>query len=177
MVGTVYWITGLSGAGKTTIGREVYKRIKSKKDNVVFLDGDALRGAISSDLGYELEDRHESAIRNTRLCKLLADQGIDVVCCTICMFEDIRKWSRENNERYVEVYLKVPMHILRQRNQKNLYEDSKDSLVGLGIGMEEPENPDIVIENDGKTTPTEITKMILTKSGFYDEDDSVHAKS
>lgn len=161
MAGTVFWITGLSGAGKTTVGKKVYERLKSKKDNVVLLDGDELRKTIAADLGYTNEDRHESARRNTRLCKLLGDQGIDVVCCTICMFEDIRRWSRENNERYIEIYLKVPMDVLKGRNQKNLYVDSQDELVGLGVDMEEPSHPDLTIINDGKRSPDNIAEEIL----------------
>lgn len=166
MAGTIFWITGLSGAGKTTVGKIVYDKIKSKKDNVVLLDGDVLRNTIAADLGYTQEDRHESARRNTRLCKLLADQNIDVVCCTICMFEDIRRWSRENNENYVEVYLKVSMDVLKKRNQKNLYVDSQNELVGLGVCMEEPEHPDMVIVNDGYSTPDEIASLILKKGGY-----------
>lgn len=164
MTGTVFWITGLSGAGKTTIGKMVYEKIKSRKDNVVLLDGDALRNAIAADLGYTNKDRHESARRNTRLCKLLGDQGIDVICCTICMFEDIRRWSRENNEKYVEVYLKVPMEVLKGRNQKNLYVEAKDEVVGLGVGMEEPEHPDIIAINDGSRTPEDIADEIVKKA-------------
>ncbi len=166
MAGTVFWITGLSGAGKTTVGKIVYNRLKTIKDNVVFLDGDALRNTIAEDLGYTQEDRHESARRNTRLCKLLADQDIDVICCTICMFEDIRRWSREHNEKYVEAYLKVPMDVLKDRNQKALYSEAQDEVVGLGVGMEEPEHPDIVVVNDGSDTPDDIARMIIEKAGY-----------
>ncbi len=162
--GTVYWITGLSGAGKSTVGKAVYEKIRAVKDNVVFLDGDALRNAIAADLKYTEEDRHESARRNVGLCRLLGDQGIDVICCTICMFEDIRRWSRENNEKYLEVYLKVPMDVLKKRNQKNLYSDSEDEVVGLGVGMEEPENSDMVIVNDGSMEPEKIADKILMKA-------------
>lgn len=164
MAGTVFWITGLSGAGKTTVGKALYEKIKDQKDNVVLLDGDALRNTIAADLGYTKAERHESAERNVRLCKLLGDQGIDVVCCTICMFEDIRQWSRENNEKYVEVYLKVPMEVLKGRNQKNLYVEAQDNLVGLGIGMEEPEHPDLVITNNGDQSPEIIADQILGKA-------------
>lgn len=169
MAGTVYWITGLSGAGKTTVGKIVYEKIKRRKDNVVLLDGDALRNAIAGDLGYTYDDRHESARRNTRLCKLLGDQGIDVICCTICMFEDIRRWSRESNEKYVEVYLKVPMEVLKGRNQKNLYVESQNEVVGLGVGMEEPGHPDIVVVNDGTRTPEDIADEILRKAGELEQ--------
>ena len=89
---------------------------------------------------------------------------MDVVCCTICMFEDIRQWSRTHNEKYFEVYLKVPMDVLRKRNQKNLYADAADELVGIGVGMEEPKHPDLVIINDGSQQPEEIAEEILRKA-------------
>ena len=164
MAGTVYWLTGLSGAGKSTVGKILYEKLKQKKENVVLLDGDALRQAIARDLGYTQADRHESARRNTGLCKLLADQGLDVICCTICMFEDIRQWSRANNENYFEVYLKVPLEVLKKRNQKNLYTESAAELVGLGVGMEEPRHPDLVVINDGSKSPEKIAEEIMRKA-------------
>src|SRR5580658_2984713 len=81
--GRVFWITGLSGAGKTTLGRELWRRLRAAGRPVVFLDGDALRSAIAEDLGHDARDRRRSAMRNARLCRLLADQGSDVVCATI----------------------------------------------------------------------------------------------
>ena len=88
--GTVYWITGLSGAGKTTIGIELLK-ILNTKDNVIFLDGDELREIYGDDIGYSLDDRRKMAMRNSRLCKMLSNQGFDVICCTISMFHSIRE--------------------------------------------------------------------------------------
>ena len=93
-MGCVYWLTGLSGAGKTTIGRILYKRLCEKRDGVVFLDGDDLRAVFGNDLGYTAQDRKKSAMRNARLCGLLAGQGLVVVCCTISMFHDVRAYNR-----------------------------------------------------------------------------------
>ena len=64
MKGSVFWITGLSGAGKTTIGRVLYQHLRRKNASVVFLDGDLLREVFGNDLGYSVEDRHKSAMRN-----------------------------------------------------------------------------------------------------------------
>ena len=105
----VFWLTGLSGAGKTTIGKLLYQKLKAQKDNVVFLDGDQLRQVFGDDLGYTPDQRLKSAMRNARLCKLLADQGIDVVCCTISMFDRVRDWNRANIPGYVEVYVKASL--------------------------------------------------------------------
>ena len=146
----VYWLTGLSGAGKTTIGKALYKFIKERRDNVVMLDGDSMRAAFCDDLGYNLEDRHQCAVRYAKICRLLAEQEIIVICCTISMFTDIRTWNREHIEGYKEIYIKVPMNILEKRNQKGLYSGVKSGrlaeVAGADLQVELPETPDIVID-------------------------------
>ena len=87
-MGTLYWITGFSGAGKTTIGQELYKLIKQDNPACAFLDGDKMREVFGNDLGYCKEDRFKSAMRFARLSEFLTSQGIDVVCCTVSMFDD-----------------------------------------------------------------------------------------
>ena len=95
--GTVYFFTGLSGAGKTTVGGLFYQRLKNTKPNAVYLDGDEIRIAFGEDVGYTQEERLRWAGRIFRVCKLLSDQGIDVVCCSIAMFDSVRRWNRENS--------------------------------------------------------------------------------
>ena len=162
--GVVFWLTGLSGAGKTTVGKLLYERLKKEKSNVIFLDGDTLREVFGNDLGYSLEERRKSAMRNARLCKMLSDQGQIVICCTISMFDAVRNWNREHIDNYKEIYLQVPMPVLKARNQKGLYtDDSPSDVVGFGVNMEEPKNPDILIVNDGTFPPEYIAKEIIKK--------------
>ena len=159
-MGRVFWITGLSGAGKTTIGYLLYTKLKLRKNPIVFLDGDELRKIFGNDLGYSKEDRLKSAIRNSRLCKLLSDQGIDVICCTISMFDVIREWNRENIKNYFEIYLDVSVETLKDR--KNIYRENNNDIVGINVLAEMPKNPDIVLDNNGDFSPIEQVKKILS---------------
>lgn len=167
MDGNLYWITGLSGAGKTTIGRLLYDRLKEKFSNVVFLDGDAMRQAFGNDLGYSREERLQCAMRYAGLCRLLTEQGIHVVCCTISMFNKVREWNRSNINNYIEIYIEVPLAVLEERNQKNLYQGLKagmsKNVVGLDLELELPESPDIVLVNDGSCGPEEMAVRLLEK--------------
>jgi len=159
--GTVYWITGFAGAGKTTIGEALYERIKPRNHSTVLLDGDAMREAFGNDLGYSEEDRFKCAMRYSRICKLLSDQGIDVICCTISMFNEVRKWNRENIDKYVEVYVKVDHDVLIDRNQKQLYSSETKNVSGVDLKLQTPENPDIILENNGVKSISELVDIIL----------------
>lgn len=157
----VFWITGLSGAGKTTIGKKLYEVIKKNDNATVLLDGDELRNVFGSDLGYSKEDRLISATRNSRLCYMLVKQNITVICCTISMFDEIRKWNRENIENYYEIFLDVSLDILKERNQKNLYSNNQKNVAGITFDVEFPKNPDITIKNDGQKKLDDIIELIM----------------
>lgn len=157
--GTVYFFTGLSGAGKTTIGGLFYQRLKATKPNVVLLDGDEIRVAFGEDVGYTQSERLRWAGRIFRVCKLLSDQGVDVVVCSIAMHESIRRWNRENIPNYKEIYIKVNRDTLLQRNQKGLYTAGKN-VVGVDLPFDEPKSPDLVVSNDGEYTPLEQVEQL-----------------
>ncbi len=150
--GKVFWLTGLAGAGKTTIGNEFYQRLKRERNNVIFLDGDELRNVIGRRYGYSLSDRKKIASMYGRLCLMISNQGIDVICATISMFNFVRKWNREHIKNYFEVYIKVPVETLLERDQKQLYSRSQcgteKEVVGIDLFFEEPESPDLVLIND-----------------------------
>ncbi len=158
--GTVYWVTGLSGAGKTTVGTMLYDHIKSKKDNVIRLDGDILR-EVFQNKDYSREGRKALGYQYSRLCKMIASQGIDVVICTIAMFDELRAWNRENIENYMEIYLEVTMEELIRRDQKGMYTNAQTDLSGVSQEAELPKNPDVVIKNYGTITPEMALKTIL----------------
>ena len=126
--GTVYFFTGLSGAGKTTVGSLFYQRLKNTKPNAVYLDGDEIRVAFGEDVGYTNDERLRWAGRIFRVCRLLSDQGIDVVCCSIAMFDTVRRWNREHIPNYKEIYIRVKKETLIQRNQAKKEEKKRKKI-------------------------------------------------
>lgn len=156
---TVYFFTGLSGAGKTTLGGLFHRRLKAKKPNVVLLDGDLIRPVYNEDIGYSDADRVKGAQRTFRVAKMLSDQGIDVVVCSICMYSAVRDWNRANIPHYKEVYIKVKKETLLKRNQKSLYTQGRE-VVGVDLPFDEPKTPDVVVENDGTEPPEAIVERL-----------------
>jgi glutamine kinase len=168
--GRVFWVTGLSGAGKTTVGRELWRRLRADGRPATFLDGDALRTAIADDLGHSASERKQSAMRNARLCRLLAQQGCDVVCATISLFHEVQRWNRENIPGYREIYLQVPMKELRRRDSKGLYGKSRRNgirdVVGVDVAAETPRTPDLVLNNyGGLDVATAVDRILAACAG------------
>ncbi len=151
----VYWLTGLSGAGKTTIGRLWRDELRQAGETVIFLDGDEMRSVFGVGLGFSGSDRRKLAESYGRLCALLSGQGVTVVCCTISMFHSVRAWNRANIPGYYEVYIEASMDTLRRRDQKGLYSQNADNVAGVGLQVELPEAPDLVLDNNGARTPEE----------------------
>lgn len=167
--GKLFWITGLSGAGKTTIGEALFKKLKQKNETTVYLDGDIMKKAIEVNgvIDYTAPARKERAFRYAGICKMLTDQGIDVVCATISMYDEVRQFNRDNNKEYIEVFLDVPMEVLVSRNKKGLYDNSqgriRQQVAGVDVLVEYPKCPDIVINNDGRFCVEECVNMIMEK--------------
>ena len=168
--GTCYFFTGLSGAGKTTIGGEFFRRQKAKKNDIVLLDGDQTRPVFNEDSGYSNADRLRGAKRTFRVSRMLTDQGIDVVVCSICMFDEVRRWNRENIDNYKEIYVKVTRETLFKRDKKGLYSSGAKNVMGIDLPFDEPKSPDVVIENDGQETPEAIVTRLEEQFGLRKEE-------
>lgn len=167
--GTVYFFTGLAGAGKTTIGGLFYERLKRRSPEAVLLDGDQVRlklgdstadGTVLVTDRYTTQARKTGALQTFRRIRDLADQGKDVVICSISMYREVRAWNRENIANYREIYIKVTRETLYRRDQKKLYSSGAKNVVGVDLLCEEPKVPDIVIENDGLETPQTIVDRL-----------------
>ena len=166
--GTLYFFTGLSGAGKSTIGGLFFQRMQERGNEVVLIDGDRRRERFGATLprNFSFVARLTGARSMFRRCKELTDEGTDVVCCSISMFHEIRVWNRLHIKNYREIYLKASMETLYKRDQRGLYSSGAPNVVGVNIPWEEPSHADIVIENDGQETPLEIVARIEEAFGI-----------
>lgn len=169
MSSKLIWITGLSGSGKTTIGKEVYIKLKEKYINSVFLDGDSFREILGNDLAHTSKDRLENAKRIHRMCKFLISQNINVVCATMSLYKEIHELNRDEIENYFEVFIECNMEELVKRDQKGLYSQAlkgkRDDVVGVSIPYDKPENCELTVENSEKLNLDNKVNEILNLIG------------
>jgi len=151
----IYWILGLSASGKTTLSKILVKELRKEEKKVILLDGDNLRRIFDDEnleKSYTREARLNLSFKYAKLVRELSLQGFDVVIATISMFEEIYSWNRKNLNRYVEIYLDVPMEVILSRDPKNLYKKFKmkeiKNVVGLDIIPDIPKDPTVLIKYD-----------------------------
>ena len=161
------WITGLSGAGKTTIAKKVFQIIQQQNSNlVVHLDGDDMRDMLGELASFSSEGRKKTAEAYARICKYFTNRGISVIISTISMYHDIHKYNRKNNNNYYEILLDVDYNILESRNKKELYSSGARNVMGIDQVPEYPKNPDLVLKNDLDVQLSENVKKILQLLGY-----------
>ena len=161
----VIWITGLSGAGKTTLCQALYQLLKPHLPQVVLLDGDAVRAVFDQEIGYREVDRLAHVRRIQRLAKLLSDQGQVVLVAVLYSHPDLLGWNREQLQPYVEVYLRAPLEVLRQRDTKDLYAKAlageRVDVVGIDIPWHAPQQADLVVDMEDPEPPERLARTVI----------------
>jgi len=164
--GAVWWITGLSGSGKTKVARLVRDRLLACGHSVLLIDGDVMRAVLDEPTAHMHDDRRRLAFVYGRFAREVAAQGIDAVCATISMFHAVRRWNRTNIPNYREIYLRVPLPELESRDPHGIYKRARCQtvrhVVGLDLPFEEPDAPDLVIDNYGIVDADQAASRILS---------------
>ncbi|HLJ32468.1 MAG TPA: adenylyl-sulfate kinase [Ktedonobacteraceae bacterium] len=164
--GFTIWFTGLSGAGKSTLSEIIEERLKACGRNVEVLDGDIVRTHLSKGLGFSREDRDTNIKRIAFVCSLLTRNNVICISAAIAPYRATREWARQEIGNFVEVYVKCPLDVCRQRDVKGLYklvdEGKIQHFTGVDDPYEEPEHPELVIETDKETITESIDRIFAT---------------
>lgn len=166
-----FWLTGLSGAGKTTIAAALEKRLSNYGRHVYVLDGDNVRHGLNRDLGFSQEDRAENIRRVAEVAHLMVDAGLIVIVAFISPFTRDREIARNlfDEGEFIEVFLDTPAAVCEQRDPKGLYAQARKGLLknftGVDSPYEIPLSPDVRIDTSQYDVEACIAKIIDFSAG------------
>src|SRR5713101_6640291 len=172
--GCTIWLTGLSGAGKSTIAQLLEKRLKEYGMKVEVLDGDIVRTHLSKGLGFSREDRDTNIKRIAFVCSLLTRNGVISISAAISPYREVREWARREIGNFIEVYVDCPIEVCRQRDVKGLYkladEGKIKNFTGVDDPYEKPEHAELVVETDRETVEESVARIFarLEELGYLE---------
>lgn len=167
----VFWFTGLSASGKTTLANGLIKFLREQGLSSILIDGDDVRSGLSSDLNFSEDSRYENIRRIAEISKLLLKQLDSVIVSTISPVENLRETARQiiGSDHFVLIYVSTPIEICIERDPKELYKKSNAGLIrdltGMGSKFEPPKKYDFIIDtskqnkNDGLALLIKSTKI------------------
>ncbi|XP_037936322.1 bifunctional 3'-phosphoadenosine 5'-phosphosulfate synthase-like isoform X2 [Teleopsis dalmanni] len=166
--GCTVWLTGLSGAGKTSIAFELEAYLVSRGIPAYGLDGDNIRTGLNKNLGFTPADREENIRRVGEVAKLFADSGVVAICSFVSPFADdrelVRKIHKDSDLKFYEVYVDTPLSVCETRDVKGLYKKAREGIIkgftGITQEYEVPQHPEIVVSTDGFTIQESTQKVI-----------------
>jgi adenylylsulfate kinase-like enzyme len=166
----VIWITGLSGAGKTSLCDALNRMLKPCLPQLVLIDGDAVRQLFGDTLGHSEADRKVQIGRIQRLAKMLSDQGLVVLVAALYSHPDLLAWNRANLADYFEVYLDAPLDLVERRDSKDLYAGAAAGtiphVVGVDIPWHAPQAPDLRLDAAADIDPDDMAIGVIRAVPF-----------
>ena len=167
--GFTLWLTGLSGAGKTTLAARLSTELRTRGVRIEVLDGDEVRTNLSKGLGFSKEDRDTNIRRIGYVCRLLSRNGVGTISAAISPYSAIRDEVRlaieQDGAEFIEVFVKCPIAVLAERDVKGLYKKALagelKGFTGVSDPYEEPLAPDVVVETDRESVEFSLEKILL----------------
>jgi len=161
--GFTLWLTGMSGAGKSTVSDMLMDRFRAAGARVELLDGDVVRTNLSQGLGFSREDRDTNVRRIGFVAELLSRNGVIAVVAAISPYRATREEVKAKIASFVEVFVDCPLEVLAARDVKGLYKKALAGEVGNFTGIsdpyEAPLNPDVVVRSDRETVEVSIDRV------------------
>jgi len=166
--GFTIWLTGLSGAGKTTLATEMARELRARGVSVEVLDGDQVRTNLSKGLGFSKEDRDTNIRRIGYVCRLLSRNGVAAISAAISPYrearDEVRRLVEQDSAEFLEVFVTCPIDVLAERDVKGLYKKALageiKGFTGVDDPYEEPLAPDVIIESDRELVDFSAMKII-----------------
>lgn len=160
--GGVVWITGLSGAGKSTIAGLLRDELLLRGIRPVWIDGNRFRALLPWNFGFSPRERLNVALYYSQLSQELAEQGQLVICSTISLFADIHSRNRAHIPNYFEVLLRASAGELTRRDTRNIYKGTSNTepVVGVTCRADFPQSPHLVVDNEPPVSPDQTCEQI-----------------
>jgi len=166
--GFTLWLTGLSGAGKTTLAALLVTELRARDVRVEVLDGDEVRTNLSKGLGFSKEDRDTNIRRIGYVCRLLSRNGVVAVSAAISPYsatrDEVRRSVEQDGAQFIEVFVKCPIAVLAERDVKGLYKKALageiKSFTGVSDPYEEPLKPELIVDSSTETVDQSLSRLI-----------------
>lgn len=164
VIGSVVWLTGLSGAGKSTVAALLHQWLVRVPGGpgVELLDGDVMRTQLCSGLGFSRADRDENIRRIGFVCEMLTRHGVVAIVAAISPYRDARERVRRSIPRFMEVFIDCPVPVLIERDPKGLYRRAlahEICLTGIDDPYERPTDPEVMIRSDRESPEESAAKV------------------
>jgi adenylylsulfate kinase len=166
MEAVTFWLTGLSGAGKTTIGEALVLALRKQHVPCVLLDGDAVRRGLCSNLGFSPEDRSENVRRIAEVARMMNDSGVSAVVAAIAPSFSDRQMARNcvGSASFREIYVSTPLDVCESRDPKGLYARARagtlPGFTGIDAPYEEPSNPTLRLDTVRLSVPECVAQCL-----------------
>ena len=160
------WFTGMSGSGKSTIGRAVGEALRARGLHIEVLDSGRIRQQLNRMLGFSREEVETNLIRLGYECKLLNRNGVTAVVTAVSPYRDVRDRLREEIGNFVEIHCRCPMEVLVRRGAGELFEKAQRGeiahVAGVNAPYEEPLKPEVLLNTDQLTVEQSVKQVIAT---------------